>query len=286
MSGTDAPGFGVALAAARAQFGPLCVGIDPHPGLLAGAGLSDDADGVAAFADRMVEAVAGKVTAVKPQSAFFERHGAAGIAVLERLLRDLADAGTLTVLDVKRGDIGSTMAAYAQAYLRPGAPLCADAVTLSPFLGFESLRPALDLAAEHARGVFVLALTSNIEGASVQHRGRPSVAEHVISSVAQTNEVSTGSAPGNVGVVIGASAGPALDTLSLRRILSRSTMPVLAPGVGAQGATSADVAHSLRGCADRVLTPVSRGVLTSGSEVQAIAARCLELREELSAALD
>lgn len=278
-------GFGAALAAARAQFGPLCVGIDPHPALLSQAGLSDDATGLAGFAERMLEAVAGRVTAVKPQSAFFERHGSAGIAVLESLLRDLEAAGTLSILDVKRGDIGSTMGAYAQAYLEPQAPLGADAVTLSPFLGYESLRPALDLAAHHGRGVFVLALTSNPEGASIQHRGSPSVAAEVIAAVARTNETARGSASGDVGVVVGARAGEAIDALSLRSLLTESTMPVLVPGVGAQGASGADVAHSLRGCAERVLTPVSRGMLTAGLEVQAIGDRCLELRDELSAAL-
>ena len=119
-----------------------------------------------------VEAFAGTVAAVKPQSAFFERFGSAGVAVLERTLAGLRDAGTLSLLDVKRGDIGSTMAAYAQAYLADDSPLRADAITLSPYLGYGSLRPALDLARDTGRGVFVLALTSNPEGASVQHARR------------------------------------------------------------------------------------------------------------------
>ncbi|MGB3187077.1 MAG: orotidine-5'-phosphate decarboxylase [Ornithinimicrobium sp.] len=286
MSVRVSTNFGSRLSAARDLFGPLCVGIDPHPSLLAQAGWADNAQGVANFCDRMMSAVAGRVTAIKPQSAFFERHGSAGIAVLERLLQDAAAAGTLTILDVKRGDIGSTMNAYAQAYLSPDSPLAADAITVSPYLGFESLRPALDLAAEHGRGVFVLALTSNAEGASVQHRGRPSVAEHVLESVArQVPERGTASALADIGAVIGAGCGTAIDQLGLRAAIATSTMPVLAPGVGAQGASPADAARSLVGFTDRVLTPVSRGMLNAGLEVDDIAAQSLLWRAELAEAM-
>ena len=161
--------FGARLADAMEDHGPLCVGIDPHPSLLEAWGLADSAAGLRDFALRTVDAVGGRVGAVKPQSAFFERHGSAGIAVLEETLAALRDVGTLSVLDVKRGDIGSTMAGYAQAYLSDGAPLAADSITVSPYLGYGSLNPALDLAEASGRGVFVLALTSNPEGAAVQH---------------------------------------------------------------------------------------------------------------------
>ena len=163
------PPFGARLAAAMDERGPLCVGIDPHRELLEAWGLGDDAAGLRDFCLRVVEAVGGRVAAVKPQSAFFERHGAAGIAVLEQTLAALRECGTPAVLDVKRGDIGSTMAGYAQAYLVDGAPLAADAITVSPYLGYGSLAPALEAAAASGRGVFVLALTSNPEGAGVQH---------------------------------------------------------------------------------------------------------------------
>ncbi len=279
-------GFGTALTAARNRFGPLCVGIDPHPSLLAQGGWDDNAEGVARFCDRMMSAVAGQVTAIKPQSAFFERHGSAGIEVLERLLRDAASVGTLTILDVKRGDIGSTMNAYAQAYLSSDSTLAADAITVSPYLGFESLRPALDLAADNARGVFVLALTSNAEGASVQRRGRPSVAEYVVESVARfSEEQGSASSLADIGVVIGAGCGAAVDQLGLREVIATSTMPVLAPGVGAQGATPADAARSMVGFRDRVLIPISRGMVSAGLEVDAIVAQCLTWGEQLAGAM-
>ncbi|MBC8093076.1 MAG: orotidine-5'-phosphate decarboxylase [Pseudonocardia sp.] len=142
-------GFGGRVVDVVDGFGPLCVGIDPHPGLLASWGVADDISGLARFCDVCVEAFAGHVGIVKPQSAFFERHGSGGIAVLERLLVAFADSGTLTILDAKRGDIGSTMDGYADAYLAPGAPLGADAVTLSPYLGFAARRLVPEVSRRH-----------------------------------------------------------------------------------------------------------------------------------------
>ncbi|HHW82818.1 MAG TPA: orotidine-5'-phosphate decarboxylase, partial [Actinomycetales bacterium] len=168
-------GFGARLYAAMRERGPLCVGIDPHASLLDAWGLPDTPEGLREFSLTVVDQLGGIVPALKPQSAFFERHGSAGVAVLEEVLAAARDAGVATILDVKRGDIGSTMSGYAEAYLRPGAPLEADSITLSPYLGPGSLDPAVRLAREHGKGVFVLALTSNPEGASVQH-ARPRTA--------------------------------------------------------------------------------------------------------------
>src|SRR6476659_3952550 len=139
--------FGERLTAALDYRGPLCVGIDPHAALLESWGLPVDATGLARFVETCVDAFSDTAAVIKPQSAFFEIYGSAGIAVLERTIRACQENGALVLLDVKRGDIGSTMAAYAQAYLAPGAPLAADAVTLSPYLGFGSLQPAFDLVA-------------------------------------------------------------------------------------------------------------------------------------------
>ncbi len=181
--------FGVRLRAAMDAHGPLCAGIDPHRALVEAWGLPYDLGGVERFARTCVEAFAGQVAAVKPQSAFFEVFGSAGVAVLERVVADLRATGTLTVLDVKRGDIGPTMQAYADAFLGLDAPLAPDAITVSPYLGYGSLRPAIELAHQASRGVFVLALTSNPEGAAVQHavlHGR-SVAAHVVAGVTDDN---------------------------------------------------------------------------------------------------
>jgi orotidine-5'-phosphate decarboxylase len=257
--------FGARLCAALDARGPLCVGIDPHPALLAAWELPDDVSGLARFADRCVAAFGGLAAVVKPQSAFFEVYGSAGIAVLERTVAGLREAGALVLLDVKRGDIGTTMAAYARAYLAPSAPLEVDAITASPYLGAGSLDPAFTLAGEHDKGVFVLALTSNPEGAQVQHAvgadGR-SVAQTVLRQVAERN---TGRTPlGDIGVVVGATIGAApidLDGLN---------GPFLVPGIGAQGATADDVRRIFAAALSAVVPSVSREILGYGPDIAAL----------------
>jgi orotidine-5'-phosphate decarboxylase len=268
--------FGERLAAAVAAHGPLCAGIDPHPSLLAEWGLTDDVEGLDRFAEACRAAFAGSVAVVKPQSAFFERHGSGGIAVLERLLAGFDGSGTLTLLDAKRGDIGSTLDAYADAYLAVGAPLGADAVTLSPYLGFGSLEPALSAAAEAGRGVFVLARTSNPEGSEVQQAvaGPRSVAQGMVDAAAERN---AGAEPlGSVGVVIGATHDHGLDLGALNG-------PVLAPGVGAQGAGPADITARFCGLSGVVLPAASRSLLAAGPDPAALRAAALTLRDDLVA---
>lgn len=260
--------FGSRLGRAMAERGPLCVGIDPHPALLAAWGLNDDAAGLERFSLTVLEAVGSFAAAVKPQVALYERHGSKGMAALERTLAAAADAGVLSIADAKRGDIGSTMAAYADAWLRDGSSLAADSVTLSPYLGFESLRPALDLAAEHGRGVFVLALTSNPEGASVQHvGGSDSVARRIVEAAAGENQ-RYGGALGSVGLVVGATVGTALADLDLD--LGAVRGPILAPGLGAQGATPADLRKTFGTAYPQVLGTSSRDILKAGPGVRGL----------------
>ncbi|MBN9129419.1 orotidine-5'-phosphate decarboxylase [Paenarthrobacter ureafaciens] len=266
--------FGSRLSAAMEARGPLCVGIDPHPQLLGSWGLNDDAAGLERFSLTVVEAVASLAAAVKPQVALYERHGSAGMAVLERTLAAAAEAGVLSIADAKRGDIGSTMAAYADAWLRDGSSLAADSVTLSPYLGFESLRPALDLAAEHGRGVFVLALTSNPEGRSVQHvGGGDSVARRIVAAAAAENQRYEGPL-GSVGLVVGATIGSALGDLDID--LGPVRGPILAPGLGAQGATPSDLRETFGQAYPMVLATSSRGILAAGPDIAALQAATRE----------
>jgi orotidine 5'-phosphate decarboxylase subfamily 2 len=265
--------FGERLLEAMQKHGPLCVGIDPHPSLLREWGLDDDAQGLERFSRTAVEALAGRVAVLKPQTAFFERRGAAGIAVLERVLADIRASGSLGVIDAKRGDIGSTVQAYADAYVDPGSPLSADAVTASPYLGFESLRPLLDTAHRHANGVFVLALTSNPEGAQVQRArtaGGLTVAGTVLSSVRSEN---AGRTPwGSLGVVVGATIADTDDDLDVNG-------PVLAPGYGVQGGTPADLRRIFGTAMHNVLPASSRAILRTGPDpvrLQDAAARVLD----------
>ena len=254
-----------------ADRGPLCVGLDPHPSLLEAWGLPVDATGLERCARGMVEAVGDQVAVFKPQSAFYEVYGAAGIAVLERVLADIAAVGALSLLDVKRGDIGSTMAAYASAYLGDGAPLAADAITISPYLGMGSLAPAIDLAIATGRGVYVLARTSNPESGTVQHARTPdgrSVAQSIVDGAAAANDealaASAGTGVGPVGLVVGATVGEhGLDLSNLRG-------SILAPGLGAQGAGAADLAVVFGATSSLVLPSSSRELMDPGPDPAAL----------------
>ena len=266
--------FGLRLRRALDERGPLCVGVDPHGALLRSWDVGDDIDGLRRFCDTVVAAVGDLAAVVKPQSAFFERHGSAGVAVLESTIRQFRDTGALVLLDVKRGDIGSTASAYAQAYLDPAGPLAVDAITASPFLGFGSLRPMIDTALANAAGVFVLALTSNPEGASVQHAraadGR-TVAQTILDEVSQVN---AGMSPlGSVGVVIGATVGAGDHDAS------RLNGPVLVPGLGDQGGRPSQLAEL--GQVDRaaVLPSYSREVLRAGPDVTRLRAAAVTVRD-------
>ena len=232
----------------------------------------------------VVQALTGRVAALKPQAAFFERHGSAGLAVLEEVLATVltASAGTQVILDAKRGDIGSTMQGYADAYLRAGAPLACDALTVSPFLGFGSLGPAVEAAEAAGRGLFVLALTSNPEGASVQHAVPPgafvhgSVAGTIASHAAVLNgRELDGREPdgghgtlGSVGLVVGATVGDAVRSLGIDLAAVRG--PLLAPGVGAQGAGADELAQVFGDARRAVLAASSRAVLAAGPDPAAL----------------
>lgn len=272
--------FGARLWGAVQRHGHLCVGIDPHAELLRAWGLSDDAAGAERFGRTVVEALAGRVAIVKPQSAFFERFGAAGIMALERTLAAAREAGLLAVLDVKRGDIGSTAIAYAQAYLDPASPLHADALTVSPYLGFGSLRPFLETAVAHDAGVFVLALTSNPEGGQVQHArglddGR-TVAGSMLAAVAAENGDAV--PQGSVGVVVGATVGAPGENLAVNG-------PILVPGIGAQGAQPADLSGIFGPVGGHVIAHMSRSVLAAGPDAARLADAAAEANAAVTAVL-
>ncbi|MFC9222437.1 orotidine-5'-phosphate decarboxylase [Streptomyces hygroscopicus] len=276
--------FGARLRAAMDARGPLCVGIDPHASLLADWGLGDDVAGLERFTRTVVDALAERVAVLKPQSAFYERFGSRGVAVLERAVADARAAGALVLMDAKRGDIGSTMAAYASAYLDPSGPLFSDAVTVSPYLGFGSLRPALDAARAAGAGVFVLALTSNPEGAEVQHAVRPdgrTVAASVLASLKAENAAeAAGGRLGSYGAVVGATLGGAAGEAGADLAIDG---PLLAPGIGAQGATPADLPAVFGPAVRNVVPSVSRGVLRHGPDAASLVEAASRMAEEVRA---
>ncbi|MET9644208.1 orotidine-5'-phosphate decarboxylase [Streptomyces syringium] len=283
-SATPLEPFGARLRRAMDERGPLCVGIDPHAALLADWGLSDDIAGLERFTRTVVEALADRVAVLKPQSAFFERFGSRGIAVLEQAVADSRAAGALVLMDAKRGDIGSTMAAYAATYLDAASPLFSDAVTVSPYLGYGSLRPALDLARESGTGVFVLALTSNPEGAEVQHAVRADGASVAATMLEHVKAENADAAPmGSYGAVVGATLG---DTLGAAGVDLAINGPLLAPGIGAQGATPADLPRVFGAAVRDVVPNVSRGVLRHGPDVAALRASAARFAGEVRDAVD
>ncbi|GGX92662.1 orotidine-5'-phosphate decarboxylase [Streptomyces minutiscleroticus] len=272
--------FGARLRRAMDERGPLCVGIDPHASLLAEWGLNDDVAGLERFSRTVVEALADRVAVLKPQSAFFERFGSRGVAVLERTVAEARAAGALVVMDAKRGDIGSTMAAYAEAFLHRDAPLFSDALTVSPYLGYGSLRPAVDMARENGAGLFVLALTSNPEGGEVQHAVRADGRGVGATMLAHLAEENAGEAPmGSFGAVVGATLG---DLSSYELGIGG---PLLAPGIGAQGATPADLPGVFGAAVRDVVPNVGRAVLRLGPDPVALRDGATRYAQEIAAAV-
>ena len=270
--------FGSRLAAAIDARGSVCAGIDPHASLLAEWGLEDSVDGLRTFALTAVEGLAPYVSVIKPQSAFYERFGSAGVKVLEEVIAASREAGALVLLDIKRGDIGSTSQAYADAYLDLRSPLACDAITVSPYLGFGSLKPFVDTAITHEAGLFVLGLTSNPEGPEVQH-ATAATGERVADVMFNhLRELNAGASPlGSFGAVIGAT----IQTVGTEHLQAFDfNGPILAPGFGEQGATAADIKRIFGDLT--VLASTSRGLLKAGPSVSALRDASLATRDSLA----
>ncbi len=283
-------GFTTRVAEAVAATGPLCAGIDPSASLLRQWGLPDTADGLRDFGLRCVEAFAGVVPVVKPQVAFFERLGAAGMGALEVVLAAARAAGLLVVADAKRGDIGSTMEAYASAWLDPACALVADAVTVLPYMGLGSLQPCFDRAAASGRGVIVVVRGSNSDARPLQEaivrtgdrsdgRDGCTVEDMLLGSIAELNRGGL-DPPGTVGAVVGATLRPsAFDLAGLGGV-------ILAPGIGAQGGTAGDAARLFAGCpSGTVLPSASRSLLAAGPDVAALGRAARHQRDAMRIAL-
>ncbi|HWM17234.1 MAG TPA: orotidine-5'-phosphate decarboxylase [Microbacterium sp.] len=278
---SDAPTFGDRVRDALSAFGPLCVGVDPHEHLLTAWGLDASAAGAREFGLRVVDAAAGLVGIVKPQVSFFERYGSAGFAALEDVLAAARTAGLITIADAKRGDIGSTMDAYGQAWLTPGSPLEADAMTANPFLGTGTLEGAFQLAESAGKGVFVLVATSNADAFTAQRAvlasGRTVSAAIVDEVCAHNARVTAQGSWASVGFVIGSTvdwAEAGLDSID-------PPAPILGPGFGHQGAGPGDLRTRYGDCAPLVIASESRSLLAvgPGALAGAIQTRVQDYRE-------
>ncbi len=260
-------------------YGPLVLGLDPSGALLAEWGVGDTSDGLERFVDIVLEATVGTVGVVKPQAAFYERHGWRGIRSLARLVEACRTAGVLVLLDAKRGDVGSTNEAYAEAYLGPQAGIPVDAITITPYLGLAAMQPILDRGVANGAAVFIVTRSSNTEGRSIQgalHPGATTVEHQLVVDIAAENRRVAPGRIGPIGAVFGPNHGPPTDF-----DLSSMNGLFLAPGVGAQGATPADVAACFASCPARVLPSASRSLLTAGPDPERLRSEARILATEL-----
>jgi orotidine-5'-phosphate decarboxylase len=272
--------FGDRVRGALETFGPLCVGIDPHPHLLDEWDLDASASGAREFGLRVVDAAGGRVGIVKPQVSFFERYGSAGFLVLEQVMAAARAAGLIVIADAKRGDIGTTMDAYAEAWLTPGAPLEADAITANPFLGIGTLEGTFRLAEESGRGVFVLAATSNPDAFTAQRatlENGQTVSGRIVAEVSAHNARMTADGSwGSIGFVIGST----VDWMDAGLSAFDPPAPILGPGFGHQGAGPDDLRARFGSSAALVIASESRSLLAAGPTglADAIESRVLEYR--------
>ena len=251
----------------------LCVGIDPHPGLMPAvfggaeqtAGSAQALQNLSNFTFAVIEAAAGRVPAVKPQAAFFERHGPKGLQILAEAAAVAQMRGLLVIMDAKRGDIDTTAEAYAEAWLGPQAAFASDALTVNPYLGFDSLEPFINQAEQTRSGLFILIRTSNKGSADVQQRPSEGKAiwAHLADGLAPYVDRLTDPATGlsSVGIVVGAT-GPE-DARAVRRCLPAA--PFLIPGYGAQGASAQDALSGL--IKDRKTGLYTGGLVTASRSI-------------------
>jgi orotidine-5'-phosphate decarboxylase len=252
--------FGERLLAAFESKGQLCVGIDPHSSLLSAWELPDTAHGLREFSLRVVDACAGQVALIKPQVSFFERFGAAGYTVLEEVTQLAKSANLLVIADAKRGDIGTTMDAYLEAWFGHHSGLHADALTVSPYLGLRTITAGFEKYEANGKGFYSLVATSNPEGSSVQlaqSNGTTLAGDQWRQLAALNNGASV---LGNFGAVLGATLD--LDAFAIDR--NQLKTPILAPGFGAQGAKLGDAKAIYGSLSRQVAYSVSRSVLQAG----------------------
>ena len=272
-----ADSFATRFAAVRARYGPLALGLDPSGPVLDAWGIGDSPDGIDRFADIALEAAAGTVGLVKLQAAFYERHGWQGFRTLQRLICEARSAGLLVIVDAKRGDVGTTNDAYAEAYLGADAPLGADALTVHPFLGVGAMGTLVARAQQAGSCLLVVTRSSNPEGRDIQSaaaRSGRTVEQDLLIAIAEMNARLAPGQIGPVGAVIGPTRrDPALDLAAAGGIF-------LAPGVGRQGATPADVAQVFAACPGRVIPSASRSLLDGGPDIARLRDAARQLADE------
>jgi orotidine-5'-phosphate decarboxylase len=263
-----AASFGTRLDQNFAKYGQLCVGVDPHASLLEEWGLDQSVEALRTFSMSVLEASMGRVGVIKPQVAFFEKFGSRGFAVLEEFATEAQKSDILVIMDAKRGDIGSTMSGYFDAWLGKDAPFICDALTVSPFLGLDSLSEVMSESLERSKGLFILAATSNPEGKTIQRAkvGELTISADILKNLDGINAVSksAGARLGSFGAVVGATLNFSASGIAGLQSDTDSATPILAPGFGAQGANLSEVRDLFQSSANRVIASVSRSVTGGG----------------------
>ena len=273
------PKYHEKLQNAFQNYSPLCLGVDPSKQLMKSWNLPFNRKGLRVFCDHVLESSIDSVGILKPQSAFFEQFGPDGAYELQRFIVKAKELEKVVILDCKRGDIGSTMDAYINSYIAPDSPFPADAITVHPYLGFDAIATAMDRADTHNVGIFIVLRSSNPEAGLLQKAhlddGR-TMTDYLIDQIVQFNRQS-GHPVGPVGAVVGATLGEEASRLSEKLF----NAPILAPGLGAQGATIGDINRIFATARSRVIPASSRGILRFGPSVADMKKELLRHKEGL-----
>jgi len=280
--------FAARLTEGVRQYGPLCVGIDPHPGMVPALFGGDTARGLEHWGRALVDVAAGKVAVIKPQAGFFERLGPGGMSALAAITRAAREAGLLVLMDSKRGDIGSTAEGYADAYLSKGAPFESDAVTLNPYMGLDTLEPFAKRAEANGKGIVVLVRTSNPGAADFQMLdtgGKPLYMRVADALRPLTDRLMSPCGWSNLMMVVGATAPE-----EARRVRAAAPKALfLVPGYGAQGAGAAQACAGLvdgqggivSASRSVIFPPAAEGAASVDRWQSAIESALLTARDEL-----
>ncbi|WP_019224078.1 orotidine-5'-phosphate decarboxylase [Bartonella rattaustraliani] len=255
----------------REIYGPLCLGFDPSHKVLQSWNLSCDDKGLRDFCDILLTAAVGNVGIIKPQVAFFELYGVEGLQVLKELIENAQKQGLLVIADAKRGDIGSTVEAYGQAWLGSNSAFKADAITVNAFLGFEALLPLIKTAEDTETAVFVVVQSSNPEGKDIQNAriGDQTLSVYLAQHIDNYNRQSLGTqhSVGPIGAVVGVTLGEQAK----HTIEQLKNSLFLVPGIGAQGGTITQLTQQFpQSLWQNIIPSISRSVTDAGPDIVAL----------------
>lgn len=274
------PGFSEKLDLKKQTHSLFCVGLDPSKENLSNWSLPQTAKGSQEFCNRVFDAALNEISIFKPQYAFFEQFGLKGLEVLSDIMKLIRDSGALCILDCKKGDIGSTMAAYGEAAFSAQSDFKADAITVTPYLGFQALKPVFSKAHSSGATVFVVVRSSNPEGQKIQ-TARLKEGFSVSEALARQIQLENSKVwkQKTIGAVIGATLDP--EDQNNRRLISHLTDSwILAPGIGAQGASIPSLKTLFGSQVKNVIPSASRSLYAEGRKQNTLKKVIKKYKEE------